>query len=461
MKKAFILFIAALVLLSPGLAAASATPADPTPQVTPAAPPGLGTAPATVSATGRVRSGQSAVLYWKTSGIVGESDVHVGEQVSAGQVLATLKSSSLLPSVILSQADLVSAQQALNNLLDSQLQQAQAKQAVGNAQQALDDARNPELAQAKANEAIAQAEQAVEQARYRLDILTAPVPQSALEQAHANLLLADHRLHLTMEQIARIEKKLKNLVPKIPLISIRKQVKRGLMRALEGLESLRAQQQVTYDRELQKLEHLQSPPDPTEVAVARADLATAQAQLANAQQQYARIQNGTSPADLAVLQAQLADAQRAYQRVQNGPNPDDVAAARARVAAAQASLDQAHLSAPFAGTITEVDSQPGDQVSPGTPAFRIDDLSHLWVDVAVSEVDVNQVKVGQPATLSFDAIQGRTYHGVVSSIAPVGSESQGSVNFTVTVELQDADAQVRPAMTAAVEIAVSQAGGGS
>jgi HlyD family secretion protein len=131
-------------------------------------------------------------------------------------------------------------------------------------------------------------------------------------------------------------------------------------------------------------------------------------------------------------------------------------AAQARVAAAQATLDQARIVAPFAGIITNVDSKPGDQVNPGTPAFRLDDLSHLWIDVEVSEVDINQVQDGQPAILTFDAILAKEYSGEVVEVSPVGTENQGVVNFKVTVELIDADADVRPGMTSAVEIVVSQ-----
>ena len=149
-----------------------------------------------------------------------------------------------------------------------------------------------------------------------------------------------------------------------------------------------------------------------------------------------------------MLEAQLDDAQREWERLKDGPDPADIAAAQARVAAAQATLDQASLVAPFAGTITSVESKPGDQVNPGTPAFRLDDLSHLWVDVEVSEVDINQVEVGQPASLTFDAILAKEYNGEVVEVSPVGTEIAGVVNFKVTVELTDADEDVRPGMTA-------------
>jgi len=95
-------------------------------------------------------------------------------------------------------------------------------------------------------------------------------------------------------------------------------------------------------------------------------------------------------------------------------------------------------------------------VAPGVQAFRLDDLTHLLVDVQVSEVDINRIQIGQPVTLIFDAILDREYNGVVIEVALVGSLTQGVVDFTVTVELTDADAAVKPGMTAAVNIVVSQ-----
>jgi len=98
---------------------------------------------ATVGATGEVHANQTANLTWETSGTVGKIGVTEGETVSAGQELASIEQTSLPQSVILAQADLVSAKKALDDLMNSNLQQAKAQQAVEQAQQALEDARDP------------------------------------------------------------------------------------------------------------------------------------------------------------------------------------------------------------------------------------------------------------------------------------------------------------------------------
>ena len=128
--------------------------------------------------------------------------------------------------------------------------------------------------------------------------------------------------------------------------------------------------------------------------------------------------------------------------------------AQLAVQSAQENLDTAKLASPINGTVTEVSGMVGDQVSPQTEAFRVDDLSRLLVDVQVSEVDINNVAVGQTAVVTFDGALGREYHGKVVAVSQVGTSVQSVVNFNVTVELTDPDADVKPGMTASVTITI-------
>ncbi|HMV94988.1 MAG TPA: efflux RND transporter periplasmic adaptor subunit [Anaerolineales bacterium] len=159
---------------------------------------------------------------------------------------------------------------------------------------------------------------------------------------------------------------------------------------------------------------------------------------------------------LALAEAQLNDARRNLDRLQNGVDPAELAAAEGRVAAAQSTMNMAHIIAPFDGVITQSEPSVGDQVTAGTVAFRIDDVSHMLVDLQVSEVDINNVAIGQPAVLTFDAILGKEYHGEVVEVGQAGDTVQGVVSFTVTVELTDADELVKPGMTAAVNVVIEE-----
>lgn len=168
------------------------------------------------------------------------------------------------------------------------------------------------------------------------------------------------------------------------------------------------------------------------------------------------IEQAQLEADVAVAQAQLDDALREYERLKDGPDPSDVAGAEARVAAARATLEQAWVTAPFDGTVTAVHLQPGDQVTPGTAAFQLADLSELYLDVDVSEVDINRVGQDQAATLTFDAILDQTYHGRVIEVGTIGESLQGVVNFKVTILIEDPDKDVLPGLTAAVNVVVDE-----
>ena len=130
-----------------------------------------------------------------------------------------------------------------------------------------------------------------------------------------------------------------------------------------------------------------------------------------------------------LAQASLDDAQREWDRLKDGPDPDDIAAAEARVESIEATLELSELKAPFAGRVTLVDSKVGDQVSPGTVSFRVDDLSHMLVDVQIPEVDISRIAVGQDVRLTFDAIRDKDYNGKVIEVARVGNSQPGWCGF--------------------------------
>lgn len=161
-------------------------------------------------------------------------------------------------------------------------------------------------------------------------------------------------------------------------------------------------------------------------------------------------------AQVALAKAQLDDAQREWERLKDGPDAKDIMAAQARVDAAQATVNMQYIQTPFNGIITIVNNELGDQVRAGDPAIRLDDTSQLLVDVQISEVDINSIDVGQPASLTFDAILDKSYNGIVDEVSRVGTSNAGVVNFTVRIALTDADADVKPGMTAAVTITTKQ-----
>ncbi|MRS05006.1 biotin/lipoyl-binding protein, partial [bacterium] len=94
-----------------------------------------------VGATGRVRPNQSTQISWQTSGRVESIQVEIGDLVESGQILANLSDASLSQSIILSEADLVTARRNLEDLKTSEVARANAQLALVKAQDALDDAQ--------------------------------------------------------------------------------------------------------------------------------------------------------------------------------------------------------------------------------------------------------------------------------------------------------------------------------
>ena len=95
-----------------------------------------------VTGTGRVEPASQAALSFKTAGTLGEIAAEVGQKVKAGQILASLDPGSLDPGLLEAAADLIAAQQVLNDLLEDPTEQqiTQAEMALAQSRDALKDA---------------------------------------------------------------------------------------------------------------------------------------------------------------------------------------------------------------------------------------------------------------------------------------------------------------------------------
>ena len=232
---------------------------------------------------------------------------------------------------------------------------------------------------------------------------------------------------------------------------------RGNIRELiRQLEFVLIQDKLAYENSLARYNALIAPPDPVDVAVAESELAFAEATLAEAQREWEKIKDGFGSADIAVLEAELDDALREWERVKDGPHPDDIAILETKIAAAEAALTQVNIVAPFDGTVTHVKTQEHDIVDLGTLAFQFDDISPLYVNLTVSEVDVNRIKIGQDVTLTFDAVPTKEYKGEISEIALVGTKFLGATSFRVSAEILEPDEDIKPGMTSSIQIVVDK-----
>ncbi len=187
------------------------------------------------------------------------------------------------------------------------------------------------------------------------------------------------------------------------------------------------------------------------------------------------------------------------------PSPGSIASAQASVYSAQAAVHNAEtalnatkLYAPVSGTIASLSSlSPGDSVSGGSGSSssssgsssssssssgstggttagslgsssssssssgfaEIVNTNTLTMTVAFSESDINKVSVGQPATVTLDALAGVELSAHVSQISLVGTTSSSVVSYDATLQLDQNDSQVKPGMSASASVITGQASG--
>jgi HlyD family secretion protein len=351
-----------------------------------------GTLTSTVEGTGTVASTQSVALSWLASGQVDQVNSQIGDQVKAGDILGTLLLSSLTQSSL--ESNLVTAQENLAEMTSPS-------------------------AIASAQAAVASNEQALIKAQYSRDSLNVH-NQGAVTNALAGVTLAKSNLDNAQSNYDRYVN--------LPDTDTSKAL------AYQGLYG--AQQR--YNTALYTYNILSGHASQITIASADAALALAKANLEESKTYLAALTGEVVPANA------------------TGTSLLKLNQARLAVETAQSNLDAAKLSAPFDGTVTQENAIQDAVVSTGSQAFRIDNLSSLVVAVQVTEIDINGIKAGQPATITFDAIPNKSYIGKVVKSDLAGTVGQNSVNFTVTVQVIDTDALIKPGMAANVTITTNQ-----
>jgi len=135
-----------------------------------------------------------------------------------------------------------------------------------------------------------------------------------------------------------------------------------------------------------------------------------------------------------------------------------IASARARVRVAEEALENTNVRAPFDGVVIRKRAEVGETVSPfgvagqatreGGAIATIADLNELEVQTEVSENSVAKLAGGMPAEVKLQAYQDQIYKGRLRQIFPSADRAKAIVE--VRVSILDADAHVKPEMTASV-----------
>jgi HlyD family secretion protein len=83
----------------------------------------------------------------------------------------------------------------------------------------------------------------------------------------------------------------------------------------------------------------------------------------------------------------------------------------------------------------------------------------MTMNVSFSESDISKVHVGQPATITLDALPGVELGAHVSQISTVGTTSSSVVSYSATLTFDQTDKQVKPGMSASASVITGQAQG--
>ncbi|MFC2030168.1 efflux RND transporter periplasmic adaptor subunit [Chloroflexota bacterium] len=430
-----------------------------------------------VSAEGAVVPVKEAGLSFKTGGRVRQILVVEGDAVTAGQDLASLDTRDLEQAILQADARLKSAQAELSRaqvgarpeeissaeaalaIAQAGVQAAMSAVAIveGNVGSAEADVETTRSAVAVAQGNLASAQAAVNSANthYR------DVQDGASQEERAAALAAIESAHAAVRQAQYGYDLIKDR-PEAKMLP------EALILESATIELARAQ--ATHDAVVNH-------PTASELAVAaalvseaRAGVETAKAQVSQARSQVtqAEARVPTVLAQLAQAQAQVESARATVQQAQAqldlvmaGSRAEDIAVAEAAVAQAEAAaaeprnmLEDAVLKSPFDGTVGAIMIDEGELVSSQMPAVRLGNLTQLRIETEdLSEVDVDQVSVGQEAKVTVDALGGETFTGVVARIAPVATERRGDTVYTVLIDLGvGPESGLRWGMSAFVEI---------
>jgi HlyD family secretion protein len=142
---------------------------------------------------------------------------------------------------------------------------------------------------------------------------------------------------------------------------------------------------------------------------------------------------------------------------------EEVSRSEAALAASSDNLNKTRFAAPFDGVVSALNVEQGEIVmvgtmnNPGTQILVVSDLSRMLVRADVDEADIVDIRIGQKAKITVDALPDTSFPGTVTEIGNTAKRSitggsDGQTNFEVQVVFDHSVPQVRPGMTADVEI---------
>lgn len=398
----------------------------------------VGDLAASATATGRLYPQRETTLSVATPGRIETILVREGDAVQAGDVLVQLEADDLALAVANAEQTLALREANLAGLLEepAAADVAAAQAAVASARANLDDLQDgpteTELASAEAN--LRSAEASLWSASAELNQAQASIKESQIKAAEAALVAAQQQQRIAREANEEETNAATH-------------------------EALMEANQAVAEAEGRLADLLAGP----ETGAAAGGVAAAAARRDAREANLSLQQQGATATELASADAQLAQAEAQLASLIDGPTEEEIAQATAEVEQARLSLedaqdalDDATLTAPFAGVVTAVHYAEGEVASGAV--IELVDLNNLEVILEVDEVDIGDLEPGQSAMVTLETWPDEEIESTITTIAPSGGTDPGTslVTYDVHLELGETELPARVGMTANAELVTAR-----
>lgn len=129
----------------------------------------------------------------------------------------------------------------------------------------------------------------------------------------------------------------------------------------------------------------------------------------------------------------VADREAERARSANAAAQSQLSDATARLTLAQQQLDNARITAPFSGVVSERSANVGDVVAPGTELVTIVDPSSMRLEASVPAEQLASVRIGAPVSFSVSGYGDRTFAGKVTRVNPTADPATRQVRILVSI----------------------------
>ncbi len=425
-----------------------------------------------INASGNLESLLTVDVKSNVEGEIYKLYVKDGESVEKGQVLIKINDEQIREDMKQAEANVAAAkaqyEQSARSLeikkkqLDSDLQQQ--RDAVIQAQTAYNVAKATTLQQ------ISQQETEIQNTKDSMEQDTIALRQAEIALKQAEITLSDLK---QSEEAAKVD--LTNAEAELKRTQDLYEKKYVPKKSLENAQASFANASSRYESAKKKvLSQEETIKSQQETVDMRKNAVQMRRTTLAFEEQNLKLMKQTRVAQEEQALTQLKIAQTRLKQLEENINDEkdisklSIESARANLLRAQSTLNNQKerlgwttIVAPMSGTVIGLEIEEGEIITSGRSAFsqsppimKIVDLSQMIVKTSINEVDMEKLAVGQKTDIRTRAYPNKVYRGEVKKIAPNGQSRDNIIYFQVEIGVLDSPKELRPGMTADVDIVV-------